>query len=480
MSLMTEPAQRTHDLPLDGLDEAIVAARAQARRMGRSTLLRFARRGAPPHPVEAFRRAHALGQTATVWFDPARKQVFAAVGTVDRPDVDSLVHAQGVDARWANNRFETAQDPGPRMFFGAAFTAGPAPATSLWGDWPRAAALVPAVSICDCSTTGERWLAVQHPVGPDEDIAAAREAIEARWLDALLTVDAPHAVHPAPNPPAPEESAASWHRRVADIVEACQRGPLRKVVPARAARFEAGPDRRFDPTETIVALVERQATANVFGFTHHRRAFVGATPEVLARTQGRRLETHALAGTAPRDPDPRRDAELGASLLASAKDQHEHRFVVDAITGALDPLAEAMVVGSAPGLRRLSNVQHLETPISARLRAQVGLLDVVDRLHPTPALGGAPQQLALDWLARTEPLDRGWYGAPIGWLGRDGEGLAAVAIRSALIEADRAWAFIGAGVVADSDPAAEWHESTLKMRTIGQALRCVPRSERAR
>ncbi len=468
---MSEPlATARHAAP--PLEDAVRAARAEARRMGCPVVLRLGAASLDGSAAALFGLARRRGRAGFFWRDPADGRAVAALG--------ALAGDAGVDPTTLP-AFDPAGLPGPAMIFGRAFGDGPAPADSPWADWPRRSRRVPAAVFAESSKGAEHLLVVHLPVDADSDPAAIVAQARARWYglrDGMLRDGMARQSAGAGQPAADavdEESAASWKARVAAIVDACDQGVLNKVVPARAVRFDAPAGQRFDAAATIDALRRDHPAAHVFGFCDGGRAFVGATPELLARANGRRLETHALAGTAPRGVDAHDDARLGAALLAHDKDIREHRLVVDAITAALDPLAEAVVVAGSPRLRRLPGLQHLETAITARLRGGVGLLDVVDRLHPTPALGGQPRAAALAWLARTEPLDRGWYGAPVGWLDVNGAGVAAVAIRSALMTDACAWAFAGAGVVAGSDPAAEWAESALKLQTVGRALRLVPR-----
>lgn len=459
---MLEPLPVTARPPRLPLGDAVAAAREEACRRGHPVVLRV---GAPvPHgsALALFTLARTTGAPGFYWRDPASGRAAAALGALTlagrRPADLPIVDPTGL--------------PGPAVVFGRAFVDADPPAGSPWAGWPRRSRRVPRAVLVE--RAAEHLLIVQLPVSPEPDDAPRRA--RDRWhgiVDGLREVARPRGGRPAPGS-RDEEPVEAWRARVAAIVEACDHGLLNKVVPARSTRYGAPPGLRFDAAATLHALRADHPGAHVFGFTDGPRAFVGATPELLARVDGRRLETHALAGTAPRGADGAEDARLGAALLAHDKDRREHRLVVDAITDSLDPLAEAVVVDGAPRLRRLPGLQHLETAITARLRGGVGLLDVVDRLHPTPALGGQPRAAALDWLARTEPLDRGWYGAPVGWLDGHGAGVAAVAIRSALMTDRQAWAFAGAGVVAGSDPDAEWRESALKLQTVGRALRLVP------
>jgi menaquinone-specific isochorismate synthase len=130
-----------------------------------------------------------------------------------------------------------------------------------------------------------------------------------------------------------------------------------------------------------------------------------------------------------------------------------------------------VALAAEPTVLRLPNIQHLLTPITAQLRdPKTGILPLARALHPTPAMGGAPRERALSLLRRLEPVPRGWYAAPIGWLDSAGDGVFAVAIRSAVTQHNRAWLYAGAGIVADSRPEREWTETALKFRPMLGAL----------
>ena len=161
---------------------------------------------------------------------------------------------------------------------------------------------------------------------------------------------------------------------------------------------------------------------------------------------------------------------LGQQLLDTPKEQIEHAHVVDAIRENLGPLVTDMHVASQPGLCRLSNIQHIQTPIEARLGEGLDTLDVVKALHPTPALGGRPRRVALPIINQAEPFSRGWYGAPVGWLDPQNNGMFAVAIRSAVSVGDESMLYAGAGIVADSVPDKEWRETQLKFKPLVDAL----------
>ena len=246
------------------------------------------------------------------------------------------------------------------------------------------------------------------------------------------------------------------------------RGRIDKVVLARRVAFEAPAD--LDLTAALRHLAATAPESTTFAFTREGTTFLGATPERLARTVGRSFETVAIAGSAPRGPDPESDARFAAALLASEKDREEHAVVVDTLRAELAPIVEELTVAEAPGILALRHVQHLVTPMTGTLREEAGLLGLAGLLHPTPAVGGEPRDTALALIAEHEGFDRGWYAGPIGWLGADGAGELMVALRCALVRGRDAVLFAGCGIVADSDPAREWDESRLKLRTMTAAL----------
>lgn len=250
-----------------------------------------------------------------------------------------------------------------------------------------------------------------------------------------------------------------WCRSLDDVRARIEAGSVQKVVVARRSVVTADED--IDPVSVLQRLVRPGATT----FCVRRRgvAFVGATPERLFRKRGRVVHTEAIAGTASLERDP-----SGRRLLSSAKDAHEHQLVVDGIVAALASLRADVSVGPR-ALRTIGSIAHLATPIEARLGGSPSAFAILDALHPTPAVGGAPREAALSWIADHEP-DRGWYAGPLGWIDAQGDADAHVALRSALVVGARAYAYAGCGVVAGSDPLAEYAETALKLAPMLAAL----------
>jgi isochorismate synthase EntC len=123
-----------------------------------------------------------------------------------------------------------------------------------------------------------------------------------------------------------------------------------------------------------------------------------------------------------------------------------------------------------PSAVSYADVHHLRANFFGMVREGVGLLDLVETLHPTPAVGGLPRQSALCWLEENEKLDRGWYSSPVGWVDGRGDGVFVVGIRSALIRDGSATAYAGCGLVSQSDAHTEWEESMAKLGPIRRSL----------
>ncbi|MFM2062544.1 MAG: hypothetical protein RLZZ507_2214 [Cyanobacteriota bacterium] len=197
--------------------------------------------------------------------------------------------------------------------------------------------------------------------------------------------------------------------------------------------------------------------------------FIGASPERLISIEDQQLITDALAGSAPRGKTPNEDAANANNLVNSNKEKHEHSLVIDFITQRLSQLGLFPQI-LAPRLRQLSNIQHLWTPITAVVPANIHPLKIVAQLHPTPAVAGAARDIACAEIRRYESFERGLYAAPLGWVDGEGNCEFIVGIRSALIDGDRARLYAGAGIVAGSDPDKEFAEVQLKLQALLKAL----------
>lgn len=268
----------------------------------------------------------------------------------------------------------------------------------------------------------------------------------------------------------------TWTRSVTRAVEAIRGDGMKKVVLARKVDLpasEAGDGRThaFEPTAILHTLRHRYPGCWSFLVQPAGgRAFLGCTPERLASFQKNRLLTEALAGSIRRGGTASEDAMFGKELMLSSKNREEHNLVVRDIRDRLAPFIARMESHREPRVKKLSNVQHLYTPITAWLEQEADPLTLVDAMHPTPAVGGYPWSDAAPWIRRLENFDRGWYAGPLGWLDLEGGGEFVVGIRSALVGEDRISLFAGCGIVRDSDPETEWEETNLKLQPMLSAL----------
>lgn len=414
------------------------------------------------------------GEPVAAWFDRDHGLSWVCAGstrTLLAPDLGALAGMCSAFAeltKLVGTHDIASSRRVPLATVGATFDPA-RPGDALWPGWPAAWATIPARLLW---SSGQRSGMILHLPGETaRSQQVANEAFDriATDLAEMPSTSPPLAVEPRREP---LEGADAWRARVSRALAAIAAGDVQKLVLARAVEHGLPGGAEWDPAGTLEGL---PADAGVLRFAvappGARGCLVGATPELLVRLDARRVEAVALAGTCPRGADAAEDDALASRLLASGKDRREHALVVRAIEEALRPLCTELDVPARPAPRRLADVQHLETRFKGAAGASATLLALAARLHPTPAVAGAPRDAALAWLRANEPLARGAYAGAVGYVDPQGGGALAVAIRSALLDGSRAWTFAGAGVVEGSDPSGEWDETELKLRTVERALR---------
>ncbi len=353
----------------------------------------------------------------------------------------------------------------PRLFGGFAFSSDGA-RSGAWSKFGSARFVLPRVTYGVYGKHATLTLAIERSElerGPSSESVQLFQ----RVYDALLENPEPLSSQ-KPAPVSREEpEAASFQERVLDLVTRIGRGELQKVVTAREVQLTFA--NQLDDIATVSALREQAGECLRFLFRWDDVSFIGATPERLLHKRDRWLETEALAGSidAGAESPERR-------LQASPKELGEHALVVLAITRALEPVCERPELPDRPLVRSLKHILHLCTPIQARLHTDTHVLDLLERLHPTPAVGGVPTRAALDWIVDHESFDRGWYSGAVGWFDALGDGDFNVALRSGLLRSNQAWLYAGAGIVRESGAAAEYAETTLKLAAVLASLRARP------
>jgi salicylate biosynthesis isochorismate synthase/menaquinone-specific isochorismate synthase len=332
-----------------------------------------------------------------------------------------------------------------------------------WSAFAPASLVVPEVALARRGQ--DVWCTVAALANGELPGAALLERIEARLaaleLRALPLLD-PHPTerHLVGGALAPEHYEAA----VARAVELIAQGRLEKIVLAREVEVRA--PRPHDVAAVFDVLRGAFGGCFVLAVGRGDAAFIAASPELLIRRDGLRASTLALAGSTGRSADPAVDDHLGERMLRSAKDRREHAIVAQRIERELREHAVWVAMPDEPAVVRIANIQHLATPIRAQLAHPVDAIELAGLLHPTPAVGGEPTELARQLIPSLEGIDRGWYAGPVGWTDANGDGEFCVALRCALIEGRVARCYAGVGVVADSDPAAELAETEVKLEAL--------------
>jgi len=251
---------------------------------------------------------------------------------------------------------------------------------------------------------------------------------------------------------------------VSSALAAIGGGRVEKVVLARD--LVASIDESFDIRSPLQKLAERYPACWVYSVD----GLFGASPELLVRVSHKQVSARVLAGTAGRGTDPGVDQAIGAALTSSHKNLVEHSFAVDSMVRALAPFCEHVDADEVPFSLKLPNVWHLASDVHGVLRDDASVLDLAAAIHPTAAVAGTPRQAAQELICELEPFDRGRYAGPVGWIGADGDGEWAIALRGAQLANDSIRAFAGCGIVSESDAESELQETELKFQPIRLAL----------
>lgn len=253
--------------------------------------------------------------------------------------------------------------------------------------------------------------------------------------------------------------------RVTDLIQQQQ---AEKVVIARPLALTF--DEAVLPEQAMAQVLTEQPNSYLFGLEHEGLFFFGASPERLVKVDNKQAYSSCVAGSIKRGTTDEEDAQLGQTLLQDAKNLGEHQYVVDMIADTFKRHCTEVDLPTGPQLLKIRDIQHLFTPVEGRLRNEATILSLVQHLHPTPALGGVPREAAMSIIREYEPMNRGLYAAPIGWLDAEGNGEFAVAIRSAAITDKDAYLYAGGGIVADSEAQSEYEETLVKFRPMLRAL----------
>ncbi len=259
-----------------------------------------------------------------------------------------------------------------------------------------------------------------------------------------------------------------WKPMVECVVKDIRDGAIEKVVLARELYLQS--EAPISIADILFRLHAGQPGSYIFAFMHQGECLVGASPERLIKRKREEYYSTCLAGSMKRGKNPVEDELLGRELLHDKKNRYEQNLVVRMLSEKLKKYCDPLEIPSEPQLKQLKNIYHLCTPLKGKARPGISIFTVLSDLHPSPALGGFPQQEAMRKIREEEHLDRGWYGGPIGWVNADGSGEFIVAIRCGLVRQKEAFLFAGCGIVENSDPVSEYEETQIKFQPMLSAL----------
>jgi anthranilate synthase component 1 len=299
----------------------------------------------------------------------------------------------------------------------------------------------------------------------------AFQAAQARLKQLLAKLRAPVAIPPdtrGPSQPAVSGfGQAAYHKAVERAKHYIFEGDIMQVVPSQrlSKPFRASPLALYRALRTI------NPSPYMYYFDFGGFHVVGASPEILARLEGDAVTVRPIAGTRRRGATPAEDAALEQELLADEKERAEHLMLVDlgrndagrvARTGSVR-VTEQMVV------ERYSHVMHIVSNVEGRLKPGLNAIDVLRATFPAGTVSGAPKVRAMEIIDELEPVKRGIYAGAVGYLGFHGNMDVAIALRTAVVKNNTLYVQAGGGVVADSQPEAEWQETQNKAKALLRA-----------
>jgi anthranilate synthase component 1 len=303
------------------------------------------------------------------------------------------------------------------------------------------------------------------------DFACAKIEFLERELERNLS--RPPRETPAPLEVQALQTREAFEASVRRIQEDIAAGEIYQAVLSQ--RFEA--DTGASPFDVYRALRHVNPSPYMFFIRMGRDAIVGASPEMLVRVEGTHLETHPIAGTRRRGATDEEDARLADELQANEKERAEHVMLVDLGRNDIGRVAEvgSVRVSTYMTIERYSHVMHLVSRVEGTLAKGRDRLDALVATFPAGTLTGAPKIRAMQIVGALEPTRRGLYGGAVGYLDFAGNLDCCIAIRTVTMRDGRAVVQAGAGIVADSIPAAEFEETRDKARALVQALELATR-----
>lgn len=405
------------------------------------------------------------------WCHPAEKQEYLGVGVTEefRFQGPDRFHQAGSVFNKLQQETEvisvSEKEEIPCVFFGGSFFSDIS--GSEWESFDPAVLYMPEWMIA--KKNGTMLLVLNLKLSPVPELSDIREKI-VFLLNTLFQSEEFSAPSMQKFILSLNGERGTWMKMVRRSIQAIRDHHLEKVVIGSRIRINMHGQPSL--AELLQNLATEYPTCITFAFRETGgEVFFGSTPEWLVRSHNNIIHCDALAGSTTRSPDPVQDRALGRALLKDPKNRAEHQYVIEYIRQILQRFATEVSVEDTPQLQKLTNVQHLYTPITARIRRRISPFEILEKVHPTPAVGGIPSPEALRFIRDLEDYDRGYFAGPIGWLSPENTMDIAVSLRSGLLQGETLFLYAGAGIVRDSVPEEEYDELQLKYQPILSAIR---------
>ncbi|SFE37244.1 isochorismate synthase [Alteribacillus iranensis] len=407
------------------------------------------------------------------WQDPKKEIILAGTGQVtplsSTGSYDRYIHVEKNWDKLLRQAVSSGESgvigTGPLLFGGFSFDPEEEKKT-LWNDFEDETFAIPCYMLS--LIEGQSYLTINRICSPDDNEWHLYKQVENEVEE--LTDQRKFSVSPSINPLIKQEEihADAWKTTVASAITNMKHSSLDKVVLARELRLTFEND--ISPENVLLQLMKEQPDSYIFSLESGDSVFIGATPEKLIKKRKEQVFSDCLAGSIGRGEEEE-DRRLGEELLQDRKNLLEHQYVVSMIKDAFDSLCSSVKIpDDGPVLMKNRHIQHLYTPISGVCEEETPVLEFVRRLHPTPAMGGMPKDMAVTKIREWETLERGMYAGPLGWMDAYGNSEFAVGIRSALLKGREASLFAGGGVLEDSTPEKEYKETAIKFNPMLSAL----------
>lgn len=264
------------------------------------------------------------------------------------------------------------------------------------------------------------------------------------------------------------DSREAWRGEVRSALDAISAGRVNKVVLSRRRKLTAA--RPFSSKDLLVNLIDGDARGTVIMYRYADVFFCGCTPELLVRKTGQRIESMCLAGTCPAGESAIESRRFAEDLMADEKNRAEHEYVVQFMREVLGRISYDVDIPRTPDILSLRHVQHLHTPVRAKILEGVGLPETVGDLHPTPAVAGTPVGEAKMLIRSIESYNRGFFAGACGFIDGAGDGAFSVGLRTGVFDGEGGWVYAGCGIVEGSVADDEFDEIDMKLQTILSAF----------